>query len=132
MEIYPRSIYDLLLALKEEYPGTPIVITENGVGNYDTLEDGQIHDQYRIDYLKGYVEWIEKALEEGCPVLGYFVWSTMDVYSWINGYKKRYGLVYIDYDSEELRRIPKDSYYWYKNIIEGKRRKFDEQVHKFY
>ena len=91
-----------------------MIITENGVGNYDEVVDGQIHDQYRIAYLEGYVDWIERAMEDGCTVLGYFVWSTMDVYSWINGYKKRYGLVYIDYDSDDLVRIPKDSYYWYK------------------
>lgn len=132
MEIYPKSIYDLLLQLKEIYPGTPIIITENGVGNYDELTDGRVHDDYRIAYLEGYVEWIQKALEEGCPVLGYFVWSTMDVYSWINGYRKRYGLVYIDYDSEDLKRIPKDSYYWYKETIENKRRLFDGKVNELY
>lgn len=132
MEIYPRSIYDLLMTLKELYPHTPIIITENGVGNYDELQEGKIHDEYRIAYLQGYVDWIEKALEAGCPVLGYFVWSTMDVYSWINGYKKRYGLVYINYDSEDLERIPKDSYYWYKNTIEKRGSKFNEQVHRIY
>ena len=120
MEICPQSIYDLLMTLKELYPHTPVIITENGVGNYDEPVEGQIHDAYRIDYLNGYVDWIEKAIEDGCDVRGYFVWSTMDVYSWINGYKKRYGLVYIDYDSEELGRIPKDSYYWYKNKIQEK------------
>ena len=124
MEICPQSIYDLLMTLKELYPRTPVIITENGVGNYDEPVEGQIHDAYRIDYLNGYVDWIEKAMEDGCDVRGYFVWSTMDVYSWINGYKKRYGLVYIDYDSEELRRIPKDSYYWYKNKIQEKGMKF--------
>lgn len=123
MEICPQSIYDLLMELKRLYPDTPVVITENGVGNYDEVVDGKVHDPYRIEYLKGYVDWIEKAVEDGCDVRGYFVWSAMDVYSWINGYKKRYGLVYIDYDSGDLRRIPKDSYYWYKNTIEEKGRK---------
>ena len=56
-----------------------MIITENGVGNYDEVVDGQIHDQYRIAYLEGYVDWIERAMEDGCTVLGYFVWSTMDV-----------------------------------------------------
>ena len=91
-----------------------------------------IHDQYRIAYLEGYVDWIERAMEDGCTVLGYFVWSTMDVYSWINGYKKRYGLVYIDYDSDDLVRIPKDSYYWYKNKIQNRRKSFNGKIHSIY
>ena len=109
-----------------------MISTENGVGNYDEVVDGQIHDQYRIAYLEGYVDWIERAMEDGCTVLGYFVWSTMDVYSWINGYKKRYGLVYIDYDSDDLVRIPKDSYYWYKNKIQNRRKSFNGKIHSIY
>ena len=132
MEINPRSIYDLLMDLKRLYPQIPVIITENGVGNYDEVVDGQIHDQYRIAYLEGYVDWIERAMEDGCTVLGYFVWSTMDVYSWINGYKKRYGLIYIDYDSDDLVRIPKDSYYWYKNKIQNRRKSFNGKIHSIY
>jgi len=121
MEIYPRSIYNLLMELRERYPGVPFIITENGLGGYDAPgEDGKIHDQYRIDYLAGFVHWIDEARRDGCDVRGYFVWSTMDLYSWINGYKKRYGLVYIDFDDEN-RRIPKDSYHWYKACIEAHR-----------
>lgn len=122
MEILPRSIYDLLHELAKRYPSIPFVITENGVGWDDKVSaDGCIHDDYRIDYLSGYVEWIEKARTEGIDVRGYFVWSTMDLYSWINGYRKRYGLVYVDFDDEDLPRTPKDSYYWYRDMI-GKRK----------
>lgn len=130
MEIYPKSIYDLLISLKKRYPHVPVLITENGVGNYDSVsEDGKIHDPYRIAYLQGYVDWIEKAMEDGCDVRGYFVWSSMDLYSWINGYQKRYGLVYVDFDDDGLKRIPKDSYYWYRNTIKEKGEKFDEHIH---
>ena len=59
-----------------------------------------------------------EAMKEGVDVRGYFVWSTMDLYSWINGYAKRYGLVYIDYENGN-KRIPKDSYYWYRDFIES-------------
>ena len=59
---------------------------------------------------------MQRAQKEGVDVRGYFVWSTMDLYSWINGYKKRYGLVYVDYDDDN-RRYPKDSYYWYRDMI---------------
>ena len=116
-EVYPKSVYNLLMDLKELYPDTPIYITENGIGYYDEVVDGQIHDDYRINFLKGYVDWIGQAIKDGCDVRGYFIWSTFDLYSWINGYKKRYGLVYVDFNSQ--KRIPKDSYYWYKNFIEN-------------
>lgn len=98
------------------YPAVPFIITENGLGYKDVVEDGRIHDGYRIEFLQGFVDWMLRAKEEGCDVRGYFVWSTMDVYSWINGYDKRYGLVYVDYD-DDCRRICKDSYYWYKEMI---------------
>ena len=116
MELYPKSIYNLLLELHRLYPNTPFVITENGIGYYDTFEDGKIHDPYRVEFLAGFVEWMQRAQKEGVDVRGYFVWSTMDLYSWINGYKKRYGLVYVDYDDDN-RRYPKDSYYWYRDMI---------------
>lgn len=116
MEIYPKSILDLLLDLKELYPQTPIIITENGVGHYDKLVDGKVEDSYRIDYLKGFINYLLKAKEKGCDVRGYMVWSTMDLYSWINGYEKRYGLVYVDFDDGN-KRIPKASYYWYRDFI---------------
>lgn len=117
MELYPRSVYDLLLDLHEKYPNTPVYITENGMGYADELtEDGHVHDAYRIEYLGGFIDWIERARKEGCDVRGYYVWSTMDLYSWINGYKKCYGLVYVDY-RDDCRRIPKDSFYWYRDKI---------------
>lgn len=116
-ELYPKSVYNLLLDLKAKYPNTPIIITENGLGYYDELIDGKVNDQYRIEFLNGFIDWIRQAQKEGCDVRGYFVWSTMDLYSWINGYKKRYGLVYIDYENDN-KRIPKASYYWYKKKIE--------------
>lgn len=119
METYPKSIYNLLHDLKRQYPETYFIITENGIGFYDVPdENGIVHDDYRIDYLSGYVEWMKKAMAEGCDCRGYLVWSTMDLYSWINGYEKRYGLVRIDYD-DNCRRIPKDSYYWYRDMIKA-------------
>lgn len=116
MELYPKSIYTLLLELKRLYPNTPFVITENGIGYYDEPVGDAVHDPYRIEFLEGFITWMQRAMEEGVDVRGYFVWSTMDLYSWINGYKKRYGLVYVDYDDDN-RRIPKDSYYWYRDLI---------------
>lgn len=117
MEVYPKAMHTLLKQLHERYPETPFMITENGIGYRDVLEpDGTIHDSYRIDYCQGNAEWMLRAMDEGVEVLGYMVWSTMDLYSWINGYEKRYGLVYVDYD-DDCRRICKDSYYWYRDFI---------------
>ncbi len=100
----------------------PILITENGLGAYDTLEeDGSIHDEYRIEYLRQHVKAIEEAIDDGCEVLGYCTWSFQDLFSWLNGYAKRYGFVYVDRDEEsekELKRYKKDSFYWYKQVIE--------------
>lgn len=120
MEMLPKSIYDLLVKLHATYPNTPFVITENGVGWHEQpAADGRIHDDYRIEYLKGYVDWMDKARAEGVDVRGYFVWSSFDLYSWINGYGKRYGLVYVDYD-RGCTRTAKDSWYWYRDMIAGR------------
>jgi len=100
----------------------PIVISENGLGAFDKLEDGKVHDPYRIDYLKRHLIELKKAIDEGCRVLAYCTWSFTDLLSWLNGYQKRYGFVYVDREEDEnegtLNRIPKDSYYWYKYTIE--------------
>ena len=98
----------------------PVLITENGLGEYDKLEAGQVHDDYRIDYLKKHVLAIKEALTDGVEVLGYTTWSYTDLLSWLNGYQKRYGFVYVDQDETmtgSLKRIPKDSYYWYKAVM---------------
>lgn len=100
----------------------PILITENGLGAYDTLEeDGTIHDDYRIDFLKRHIEAIQETITDGVDVLGYCTWSYTDLLSWMNGYQKRYGFVYVDreeLDEKELKRYKKDSYHWYKKVIE--------------
>ncbi|MFL2131242.1 glycoside hydrolase family 1 protein [Ruoffia sp. FAM 20858] len=101
----------------------PILITENGLGEYDELEsDGSIHDKYRIDYLRTHIIAIQEAITDGVEVLGYCTWSFTDLLSWLNGYQKRYGFVYVDRDEEdekELKRYKKDSFYWYKEVIKS-------------
>lgn len=98
----------------------PILITENGLGEYDKVEDGKVHDTYRIDYLEKHVKAIGEALNQGVDVLGYCTWSFTDLLSWLNGYQKRYGFVYVDQDENQngsLDRLPKDSFYWYQEVI---------------
>ncbi|GIP23309.1 glycoside hydrolase family 1 protein [Paenibacillus sp. J22TS3] len=101
--------------------GLPVFITENGLGEFDKLEsDDKIHDDYRIDYLKSHLLQCQQAINDGVDLIGYCSWSFTDVLSWLNGYQKRYGFVYIDRNETEersLRRIKKDSFDWYREVI---------------
>ena len=99
----------------------PMIITENGLGMADTLtEDGKIHDDYRIDYLRSHVKACALAIEDGVDLIGYSPWSYCDLLSSHQGFRKRYGFIYInreDMDLKDLKRIPKDSFFWYQNVI---------------
>lgn len=118
-EIYPKCMYNTLMEIKEKYGDIPVYITENGHGQYEQPdENGYVEDQARIDMMQGYIDYMYQAMEEGCNVKGYYAWSPMDLYSWVNGYEKRYGLVRVDFEDPNLKRTPKKSYYWYKNVIE--------------
>ena len=101
----------------------PLMITENGLGAYDTLtEDGKIHDTYRIKYLNDHIKAMKKAMEYGVEVLAYCPWSAVDLLSTSNGVKKRYGFIYVDRtddDPKECARIRKDSFYWYQKVIQS-------------
>ena len=98
------------------------MIVENGLGAPDKVEeDGRIHDDYRISYLKGHVDAMKEAILDGAQVMGYTAWSAIDVVSSGTGeMKKRYGFVYVDRDDQgkgTLARSRKDSFYWYKKVI---------------
>lgn len=99
----------------------PMLITENGLGMNDELtEDGKIHDLYRINYLREHLKACAFALEDGVELMGYSPWSFMDLLSSHQGFRKRYGLVYVnrdDRDLKDMKRIKKDSFYWYQNVI---------------
>lgn len=115
--IYPRGLYDQIMRVKREYPNyKKIYITENGLGNKDKFEDNTVYDYDRIDYIKQHLNVVADAIENGAIVKGYFLWSLMDVFSWSNGYEKRYGLFYVNFETQE--RFPKQSAYWYKNLAE--------------
>jgi len=94
----------------------PIVITENGLSTRDQVFlDGKVHDPQRIDYMNRALLELGRAMKEGVPVPGYFAWSIFDNFEWADGYKQRFGMVYVDYQSQ--RRVPKDSYHWYAKVI---------------
>ena len=99
----------------------PMIITENGLGTVDELTaDGRVHDSYRIAYLKSHIEACAEAIADGVELFGYCPWSVMDLLSSHQGFKKRYGLIYVnrgDMELRDLRRIPKDSFYWYQEVI---------------
>lgn len=121
-DIDPTGLRIALRRIQSRY-NLPILITENGLGEYDTLEnDLSIHDDYRIKYINDHLFAIQEAITDGVDVLGYCTWSFTDLLSWLNGYQKRYGFVYVDRDEtdeKELARYKKDSFYWYKQVIEN-------------
>lgn len=100
----------------------PMLVTENGLGAYDKLtEDGKIHDDYRIDYLRKHIEQIKLAVSEGVDMMGYCPWSAIDLISTHEGIVKRYGFIYVNrdkFDLKDMARYKKDSFYWYKKVIE--------------
>lgn len=118
--IDPTGLRIGLRRLTRKY-NLPILITENGLGEFDKLEeDDTVNDAHRIDYLSAHIKACKEAITDGVDLLGYCTWSFTDLLSWLNGYQKRYGFVYVDRDEndqKDLRRIKKNSFYWYKNVI---------------
>ncbi len=119
-EIYPDGLYELLTRLHREYGVQSLYVTENGAAFDDALDaEGRVDDRDRIAYLEQYLGSVARAVAEGVPVRGYFVWSLLDNFEWAEGYGRRFGIVYVDYAS--LRRIPKSSFQWYRDVISSGR-----------
>lgn len=115
-EIWPQGLTDGIMMIKERYGDIPMYITENGLGAKDPIVNGEIVDDPRIDYLRMHIDAMEKAMAQGADVRGYYPWSFIDLLSWLNGYKKQYGFVYVDHN-QNLARKRKKSYFWYKSVI---------------
>jgi beta-glucosidase len=116
-ENWPEALYKVLLRVKKEYGNIPVYISENGTTTLDTkTEDGCVHDPVRVKYLRHHFAATWQAMQEGCDVRGYFVWSLMDNFEWGFGFTKRFGIVYVDHE-DDLRRIPKDSAYFLAQTI---------------
>ena len=104
----PSGLYDLLMSLHRELPGTPLMITENGAAFEDEVSsEGEVHDPDRLAYIQGHLAAVQRAITDGADVRGYLVWSLMDNFEWAYGYSKRFGVVRVDFDSQ-LRTV-KDS-----------------------
>lgn len=115
-EVYPDGLYNLLKWIHEEYHPPKIYVTENGAAYDDVVtEDGRVPDVQREIYLRKHFTAARRAIADGVPLAGYFVWSLLDNFEWAWGYGKRFGIVYIDFDT--LQRIPKQSALWYRDVI---------------
>jgi beta-glucosidase len=119
-EIFPAGLANILTRIQREYAPKAMVITESGAA-FDDHWDGNnhIHDQQRIDYLRAHIQTVAQVIRQGVPIKGYVVWSFLDNFEWSEGYRKRFGLVYVDYPSQ--RRIIKDSGHWYASFISSQR-----------
>jgi beta-glucosidase len=115
-EIMPDDFRDLLVRVGRDYPGIPIVITENGAAFADQPdEDGYVRDDDRTEYLAAHIAAVAGAREAGADIRGYFAWSLLDNFEWAYGYDKRFGIVRVDYETQ--KRTPKQSALWYRETI---------------
>lgn len=115
-EIYEKGIYDIMINVRDNYGNIPCYISENGMGvegeeRYINT-NGQIEDDYRIDFIKDHLRYLHQAIKEGANCLGYHLWTCMDNWSWCNAYKNRYGLISVDLDKKGKRTIKKSGYFF--------------------
>jgi beta-glucosidase len=114
-KVAPEAVYWAPKFLAERY-GLPVIITENGLSLPDWVGlDGRVHDLARIDFLTRYLHQIRQAIDDGIPIRGFFHWSVMDNFEWAEGYKHRFGLIHVDYETQ--KRTLKDSALWYQKVI---------------
>jgi 6-phospho-beta-glucosidase len=121
-EIYEKGIYDCLINVRDNYGNLPCYISENGMGVEGEERfinaDGMIEDDYRIEFVQDHLKYVHQALQEGCNVKGYHMWTCMDNWSWTNAYKNRYGFIAVDL-AEEGKRTIKKSGYWFKEVSDN-------------
>ena len=116
-EVYPQGLTELLLRLHQDYVLPQIFITENGAAFADQLEGERVADASRVSYLQEHLAALLDARRQGVPIGGYFAWSLLDNFEWASGYSKRFGIVYVDYNTQ--RRYVKDSGYWYRDFLQS-------------
>ena len=115
-EVTPDSLHEVLLRVRREYADLPLIVTENGAAFEDVPPtNGFVDDPQRLAFLRSHLEALQRAIADGVDVRGYCAWSLLDNFEWQHGYSKRFGIVYVDY--ETLRRIPKSSAHWYRELI---------------
>ena len=115
-EIYPEGLYDLLMRAQEYRPGIPVYITENGVGMQESLAGDTVNDTGRIEFVTEHLQVAHRAMKAGVNLRGYYMWALMDNFSWVNGFKKRYGFLFVDRKTQD--RSIKASGHWYRRVSE--------------
>jgi beta-glucosidase len=115
-EVYPQGLTALLLRLHHDYPLPPMYIKENGAAFKDVRVGDRVHDEQRRDYIEGHIAAVGDALRRGVRMEGYMVWSLLDNFEWASGYDKRFGIVHVDFETQQ--RTLKDSALWYRNFIQ--------------
>ena len=115
-EVYPEGLTELLLRLHRDYPVPPLYVTENGGAFKDQLVDGRVHDSARTDYIARHIAAVGEAMRQGVRMEGYMVWSLLDNFEWASGYEKRFGIVHVDYRTQQ--RTLKDSACWYRDFLQ--------------
>jgi beta-glucosidase len=116
-EVYPESIYHALVRFGEYRGIKKIIVTENGAAFHDELKGENVADPERVQYLKDHITQVLRARQQGVPVNGYFVWTFLDNFEWAEGFRPRFGLVHVDYETQ--RRTVKDSGYWYRDFLKN-------------
>jgi beta-glucosidase len=120
-EVYPEGLYKILKWVHTNYPVAKIIVTENGASFTDIVSpDGRIHDDRRINYISEHMKQAHKAMREGVPLKGFFVWSTLDNFEWAYGYSRRFGVIHVDYETQ--RRTIKDSGRFLKQVARNIKR----------
>ncbi len=114
-EIHPPSLYEILKKVAAYTGVKKIIVTENGAAFNDAPENGGVHDSNRINYLQQHIAELKRAKNEGINIKGYFIWSFIDNFEWSEGYHPRFGIVYVDFKTQQ--RIVKDSGYWYQQFL---------------
>ncbi len=117
--IDPAGLHEVLTRVRRDYTGQlPLIVSENGASFRDYLDpEGRCNDPERVDFLRTHLREAHRAVADGVPLAGYFVWSLLDNFEWDSGYRERFGLTYVDYSTQ--RRVPKTSFGWYQGVIKA-------------
>jgi beta-glucosidase len=115
--VEPEGLTEMLVRIKDEYADVPMYVTENGRAVYDYMDpEGGVDDVERISYLDSHFRAAHEAMDRGVDLRGYMVWSLLDNFEWAEGYSKRFGIVFVEYGTQE--RVPKSSARWYAGVIQ--------------
>jgi beta-glucosidase len=114
-EVQPDGLYESLAKVHAYDPELPLLVTENGAAFPDKVEGDRVHDPRRTAFYQAHLAEVRRAIADGIPVEGYFCWSLMDNFEWAEGYGPRFGLTYVDFDTQQ--RIVKDSGRWFRDFL---------------